>query len=136
MFGKLCILLIFSKLKMLNHLIYNYLTHNLYTIFAKFLDICKQIAGNLVNEHGNILHLGAVWRFSDWEVITLNMTSEAMGIDSESFFFFQLQEYKGKIPNLISRQQYNEKRKSTTPFCKIIRERIAKEIDGERTISG
>lgn len=28
--------------------------HNLYAIFAKFRDICKQVAGNLVNEQGNI----------------------------------------------------------------------------------
>ena len=53
-----------------------------------------------------------------------------MGIDSESFFFSQLQEYKGKIPNLISRRQYNDRRKSTTPFCQIIRERMEKKVDG------
>ena len=29
--------------------------HNLYAIFVKFLNICKQMAGNLVNEHGNPL---------------------------------------------------------------------------------
>ena len=34
---------------MFNHLIYNYHMHNLYAIFAKFLDICKQITGNSVN---------------------------------------------------------------------------------------
>lgn len=54
MFRKLCILLIFSKLKVFNHLIYNYRIHNLYAIFAKFLDICKQMAGDLVNEHGDM----------------------------------------------------------------------------------
>lgn len=128
-------MLIFSELKVLNHLIYNYLMHNLYTIFAKFLDICKQIAGHLVNEHGNILRPRVVLRFSDLEVIALNMKSEAMGIDSESFFFSQLQEYKGKIPNLIYGRQYNDRRKSATPLCKIICERMAKRLMEERTIS-
>ena len=28
--------------------------YNLYAIFAKYLDICKQFAGNLVNERNNI----------------------------------------------------------------------------------
>lgn len=36
---------------MLNFLFYNYHMHNLYAIFAKFLDICKQLTGNLVNKH-------------------------------------------------------------------------------------
>ena len=54
MFKKFCILLIFSKLEVLCHLNYNYRMHNLYAIFAKFLDICKQMAGNLVHEYGNI----------------------------------------------------------------------------------
>ncbi len=58
------------------------------------------------------------------------MTSEAIGIDSESFFFYQQQEYKEKILNLISRRQHNDRRKSSTPLCQIIRERMAKEIDG------
>ena len=43
-----------SKLGVLKHLIYIYRMHNLYAIFAKYLDICKQKAGNLVNEQGNV----------------------------------------------------------------------------------
>ena len=54
LFKKLCILLIFNKLKILKHLIDKYRMHNLYAIFAKLLNICKQIAGNLVNESGNV----------------------------------------------------------------------------------
>ena len=47
---KLCISLIFNKLKETKLLIYIHRMHNLYAIFAKFLNICKQVAGNLVNE--------------------------------------------------------------------------------------
>lgn len=36
-----------------NHLIANSCT-TIYAIFAKYLDICKQFAGNLVNERNNI----------------------------------------------------------------------------------
>ena len=84
MYKKLCILLIFSKLKVAKLLINKYRMHNLYTIFAKILNICKQIAGNLVNESGNVSRRGVVPQFSDLEVVALNMTSEAVGIDSES----------------------------------------------------
>ena len=100
---KLCILLIFNKLKVTKLLIDKYRMHNLYAIFAKFLNICKQVSGNLVNESGNIPRRGVVPRFSDLEVIALNMTSEAIGIDSESLLFAKLQEYRKEIPNLISR---------------------------------
>lgn len=54
MYKKLCILLIFNKLKVTKLLIDKYRMHNLYAIFAKFLNICKQVIGNLVNESGNV----------------------------------------------------------------------------------
>ena len=112
-------LLIFSKLKVHKLLIDKYRMHNLYAIFAKFLNICKQVSGNFV-----------VPRFSDLEVIALNMTSEAIGIDSESLLFAKLQEYRKEIPNLISRRQYNDRRKITSSLCNAVRERIVKEMDG------
>ena len=90
MFKKLCILLIFSKLNEIKHLIDKYRMHNLYAIFAKLLNICKQIAGNLVNESGNVPRRGVVPKFSDLEVVALNMASEAVGIDSESLLFAKL----------------------------------------------
>ena len=58
------------------------------------------------------------------------MASEAIGIDSESFLFAKLKEYKNEIPNLISRRQYNDRRKITSSLCNIIRERLAAVIDG------
>ena len=61
--------------------------HNLYAIFAKFLDICKRVASNLVNESGNVPRRGVIPKFSNLEVVALNMASEAMGIDSESLLF-------------------------------------------------
>ena len=69
-------------------------------------------------------------RFSDLEVISLSMASEAVGIDSESLLFSRLKKYGHKMPNLISRRQYNDRRKFTAPLCKLIRERIANEMDG------
>ena len=84
----------------------------MYAIFAKFLNICKQVACKLVNELGNIPRRGVVPKFSDLEIVALNMTSEAIGIDSESLLFAKLKEYKNEISNLISRRQYNDRRKN------------------------
>ena len=123
MHEKLCILLIFNILKVIKLLIDKYCMHNLYAIFAKILNICKQVAGNLVNESGNVPRRGVVPRFSDFEVVALNMASEAVGIDSESLLFAKLQEYRVEIPNLISRRQYNDRRKNTSSLCNSIWEK-------------
>ena len=58
MYKKLCILLMGK-----------YHTHKLYAIFAKFLNICKQVAGNFVNESGNVPRKGVVSRLSDLEIM-------------------------------------------------------------------
>ena len=56
--------------------------------------------------------------------------SESIGIDSESLLFAKLQEYKLELPHLISRRQYNDRRKFTTSLCSTIREKITEAIDG------
>lgn len=76
--------------------------HNLYAIFAKFLDICKMFSADLVNEKGNIPRRGVVPKFSDLEVISLSLAAESIGIDSESFLFSKLFMFrKFNLPVLI-----------------------------------
>lgn len=130
MLKKLCISLIFIILKVSNLLILNQFMHNLYAIFAKFHHVCKQFAGNLVNEQGNIPRRGVVPRFSDLEVIALSMTAETVSIDSENLLFSRLSEYKEEFPNLISRRQFNDRRKLTGTLCEAIRKQIAEFVDG------
>ena len=104
--------------------------HNLYTIFAKYLDICKDFRKNLVNEKGNHPRPGVVPRFSDLEVIALSLTAESIGIDSESYLFAKLSEYHAEFPHLISRRQFNDRRKQTAALCNIICKKIANHVDG------
>lgn len=54
--------------------------HSLYAIFAKYLDICKQIAGNLVNKQGNVPRRGVVPRFSDLEIVALSIDSKPIEV--------------------------------------------------------
>jgi hypothetical protein len=73
--------------------------------FVKILEICKQFAGNQVNEKGNVARCGVVPTFSDLEVVALSLTSEAFGFDSENYLFNRLnKECPGVIPNLITRR--------------------------------
>ena len=60
---------------------------------------------------------GGAPRFSDLEVIALSLTAEKFSVDSESYLFSLLEEYKFDIPNLISRRQFNDRRKFTSNLC-------------------
>lgn len=112
---KLHISLIFSNLVVFKTLSPNHRMYNLYTKFVKILEICKQFSENLVNESGNVPRRGHfVPKFSDLEVVALSLTAETESIDSEKWLFdYKLQEYKDNIPNLISRRQFNDRRKKT-----------------------
>ena len=104
--------------------------HNLPTIFAKYLEICKHFSNDLVNEAGNITRRGVVPKFSDLQVIALSLTAETLSIDSENNLFNRLTGYKACFPNMISRRQFNDRRKFTGELCETIRKRIADCIDG------
>ena len=135
MFRKLYILLIFSILVVFNLLNTNHRMYNLYTKFAKILEICKQFSHHLVNAKGNISRRGPVPMFSDLEVVALSLAAESESIDSEKWLFdYKLQEYKSKIPNLISRRQFNDRRKKTAGLCEAIRKEMVKAMNGEENL--
>ena len=108
--------------------------YNLVSNFVKILDICKKFSNNLVDNRGNIPRRGVIPRFSDLEVIALSLTAENFSIDSESYLFHLLKKYKSEIPNLISRRQYNDRRKYTADLCEQIRKNIVLAIDGKEDI--
>ena len=109
--------------------------HNFVAKFGKILEICKQFAGNRVNEKGNIPRRGVVPTFSDIEVAALSITAEAFSIDSENYLFNRLNtECPGAIANLITRRQFNQRRKLTRGLGEEIRRAIAKAIDGGESV--
>ena len=110
MFKKLRISLIFSNLVVIKTLNSNHRMHNLYANFVRILEVCKQYSQDLVNDKGNMPRCGVVPKFSDLEVIALSLTQETMGYDSECYLFGQLEDYRSKLPHLISRRQYNDRR--------------------------
>ena len=79
--------------------------HNFIKKFREILEICKQYAGNQVNERGNIPHRGVVPDFSDLEVVALSITAEAFSIDSENYLLYPSgRECPNTIPDLITRR--------------------------------
>lgn len=129
---KLRISLKFSKLVVAKPLDTNIaLMHNFIVKFGEILDIIKEYAGNRVDRNGNRPHRGVVPKFSDLEVIALSATAEAFGYDSENCLFKRLEAGKGDgLPNLISRRQFNQRRKITAPLGEEIRKDIAAAMDG------
>ena len=104
--------------------------YNFVAKFGKIIEICKQFAGNLVNSNGNVTRCGVVPKFSDLEVIALSITAEAFSIDSENYLFNRLnKECPNAIPNLITRRQFNQRRKKTRILGEEIRKAIAGKID-------
>lgn len=82
--------------------------------FARILGICKGFAGNRVNAFGNVPRRGVVPKFSDLGVMALGVTAEAFSFDSENYLFHRLyKECKNDLPNLITRRQFNARRKLT-----------------------
>ena len=111
------------------------LMRNFIANFVRILGICKVFAGNRVNELGNVPRCGVVPKFSDLEVIALGITAEAFGFDSENLLFHRLQnECKDDLPNLISRRQFNVRRKLTARLSEEIRKDVAVAIDGTEDV--
>ena len=61
--------------------------YNLTGNFNKILVIVKEKLINHIDQHGNIHRRGPKPKFSDVEVIALNLTAECLMIDSENYLF-------------------------------------------------
>lgn len=133
---KLHNLQIISKLVVVKHLTtISLLMRNFITNFVRILGICKDFARNRVNDLGNVPRCGAVPKFSDLEVIALGITAEAFHFDSENYLFYRLHhECKKDLPNLISRRQFNARRKLTARLAEDIRSDVAMAIDGAEDV--
>ena len=108
--------------------------HNIKANFDKIIEVVREILDGEINEQGNYIRRGVVPRFSDIEVIALSLTAECLGIDSENYLFSKLRiEYHKDFENIISRRQYNDRRKmlfeKTERVRKLLSERLNKQAD-------
>jgi len=109
--------------------------HNIRTNFDKILGVIKDIIGDELNEKGNYLRRGSIPKFSDIEVIALSLTAECLSIDSENHLFSKLnKEYLNDFENLISRRQYNDRRKLLFEKTERIRKSMAEMINKQAEV--
>lgn len=109
--------------------------HNIKTNFDKILGVIKDIIGDEINEKGNYLRRGTRPRFSDVEVIALSLTAECLSIDSENYLFSKLnKEYLSEFENIISRRQYNDRRKLLFDQTERVRKAMAERLNSQADV--
>lgn len=105
--------------------------HDLYSIYRK---VKKQVSIHLKQylEFGeNVKHYPNQPKMSDLEIISLAITSECLGIDSESLLFSKLKkDYADRFKNLIHRTNYNRRRKNLDPWIQRSAQVMSKELEG------
>lgn len=109
--------------------------HNIKTNFDKILAVLKDIVSDEVNGKGNYKRRGTVPRFSDIEVMALSLTAECLSIDSENYLFSKLKsEYKSGFQNIISRRQYNDRRKLLFEKMERVRKLMAERLNASADV--
>src|SRR5690554_7950781 len=103
--------------------------HNIKSNFDKIFETIKSLPLNIFNDKGNIKRPGPIPKFSDLEVISLNIMSEYMSIDSENFLFKKIAScHRGDFPNIIERSQYNKRKKNLFLYIDQIRAFLANQF--------
>lgn len=92
--------------------------------------VLKEVSGDCFLVDGNLLRPGPKPKFTDLEVVALSLTAECMGIDSELYLFGKLNcNYREAFPDMISRRQYNDRRKSLFQLQDYLRGKLAERLN-------
>ena len=95
--------------------------HNFKTNFDKFLRITKSALKDYLLPDGNFKHYHHLPHFSDIEVVTLAITAEVLGIDTEKLLFSKLKkDYSKDSPTLPHRCNFNRRRKKLNAYIALI----------------
>jgi hypothetical protein len=96
--------------------------HNIKGNFDKIYQAIKSLQLKDFDLEGNVKKVGRKPKFSDLEVISLNLVAEYLSIDSENFLFKKIKEsYKDDFPNLVDRTQFNRRKKCLFNYIDRIR---------------
>lgn len=109
--------------------------HNIKTNFDKIFEVVKAMTEDETDARGNYARRGTKPRFSDTEVIALSLTAECLGIDSENYLFAKLnKEYSHEFSNMISRRQYNDRKKGLFEKTERVRKRMAGRLNEQADV--
>jgi hypothetical protein len=105
--------------------------HDLYSIYTKVKRcVSKSLKQYLVNDE-NVRFYPNQPKMCDVEIISLSITSECLGIDSENLLFAKIKkDYSAKFPNLIHRTRYNSRRKALNEWIIYCADAWSEQITG------
>ena len=108
--------------------------HDLYSIYKKVRKILRAALEQNLVDGGNLQFYPNAPKMSDLDVLSLAVTSECLGIDSENLLWSKIQkDYLDKFPNLIHRTRYNARRKSLGAWliycCDVWSEQVSENDD-------
>lgn len=93
--------------------------------YNEYLTICKRFSPAIFNEYGNVARRGPKPKASDLEIMALSLLQSYLGIESESYFFANIER---QLPELAARvgtrRNYNERRKSMYKAVEMVRGQI------------
>jgi hypothetical protein len=91
--------------------------HDLFANFGKFHELVKNVLSSDFNCDGNIKKYRHQPKMTDNEIIALSLCQEALGIDSENYFWSKLKcDYSKEFPYLIHLTRYNLRKKTLTKY--------------------
>lgn len=104
--------------------------HNLKTNFDKFFNITKSVFKDRLNQADNFYFYPNKPKLSDCEIISLSVTGESIGIDSENYFWGKLKnDHNDDFPRLIDRSNFNRRRKRLYPFTEELNQHLADNLN-------
>jgi len=106
--------------------------HNLRNKFDSILSIVKHSLTNFLDNNGNLPRPGPKPRFSDAEVIALDLLAESLMITSENYLFkFLHNNLKDQFPYLIERSRYNRRKRELFSLIEQVRIELVKHLIGQ-----
>lgn len=109
--------------------------HDLASIYRKVRKTVKRSLKQYLVDGGNLRFYPNPPKMNDIEVISLAITAECLGIDSENLLFSKLKkDYKKMFPNLGHRTKYNIRRKNLQEWILLCADIWGEDMDqGEDT---
>jgi hypothetical protein len=86
--------------------------HHIKATYDKITHALNEVLSEQPSIFKSELRPGPKHRFTDIDVIALSLTADFIGVNSENYLFASINsDYKNHFPNLLSRRQYNDRRK-------------------------
>lgn len=102
--------------------------YNLIENFNKILSIVNEKLSKYLNNDGNVPRKGPKPKFSDAQVIALNLTAECLMIDSENYLFKMLNNYKYHFASLIDRSNFNRRKKYLFKYINLMHKGLVESL--------